>query len=117
MPTYLLVYRSATNSPPADQDVMAAWQAFFEEIGSSLADIGNPIFARNELGDCSNATTVLGGYSIITADDLQTAIELAGRCPELSREGGVEVGEITLLSPDSAAGITDHHAQAASRPT
>ena len=116
MPTYLLVYRSATNSPPADQDAMAAWQAFFEDLGSNLVDIGNPIFARNELGDCSNTTTLLGGYSIIAADDIQTAVDLAGRCPELSRDGGVEVGEITLLGPNSAAG-TDHDAQAASPPT
>jgi hypothetical protein len=35
------------------------------------------IFTRSTLGDCDADTTVLGGYSFITADDLDAAVQLA----------------------------------------
>jgi hypothetical protein len=111
MATYLLVYRSAKNAPD-DPNHMAAWQAFFESLGASVLDTGNPIFDRSALGDCETDTTVLGGYSIISADDLESAVALAKGCPELTSAGGVEVGEITRLSAESVATTVDDHARA-----
>jgi hypothetical protein len=58
-------------------------------------------------------TTVLGGYSIIDADDdLDAAITLAEGCPTLTTAGGIEVGEITPLNPESVGTTTDDHARA-----
>jgi YCII-related domain len=109
---FLLVYRSAKNYTPGDPDVMASWQAFFEGLGGSLVDTENPIFARSALGDCETNTTVLGGYSIIDADDLDAAIALAEGCPVLTTAGGVEVGEITPLNPENVGTTVDEHARA-----
>jgi hypothetical protein len=36
-----------------------------------------------------------GGYTIITAEDLDTALALAERCPIIADGGGVEVGVLT----------------------
>ena len=41
--------------------------------------------------------TELGGYSIVSADDLSAAVAIARSCPALSAGGGVEVGELTRL--------------------
>jgi YCII-related domain len=114
--TFLLVYRSAKNDTPApgDPEVMAAWQAFLESLGGSLLDTGNAIFAQSTLGDCEPDRTALGGYSIIQADDLGAAIALAQRSPTLTTAGGVEVGEITPLNPETVATTGDDHARATS---
>jgi hypothetical protein len=110
MATFLLVYRSEKNFTPGDPEAMASWQAFLEGLGGSLVDTGNPIFTQSALGDCETDTTVLGGYSIIEADDLDAATALAERCPTLSTAGGVEVGEITPLNPETIGTTADDHA-------
>ena len=48
-------------------------------------------------------STQLGGYSIVTADDLETAISMAKHCPTLSSGGGVEVGALAALPAEHPA--------------
>jgi len=76
---------------------MAAWTAWFESMGAHLVNIGQPVFERGTLGNCA-ADTVLGGYSLVTADDLEAAVALAMGCPFLDQDGGVEVGELAVLN-------------------
>jgi hypothetical protein len=54
------------------------------------------------LGD-AGASTRLGGYSIVTADDLESAISLAKSCPTIERGGGVEVGLLAALPEEHPA--------------
>ena len=49
------------------------------------------------LGNCGDDTR-LGGYSLITADDLDEALALAKGCPALQEGAGVEVGVIAKLN-------------------
>jgi hypothetical protein len=56
---------------------------------------------------------VLGGYSLITAADLEAAVILGKGCPFLENGGGVEVGELTLLKPGTLAATVEDHARAA----
>jgi hypothetical protein len=95
MPNYLLAYRAPTDYTPGNPAVTAAWQTFFGGLGAHLVDIGAPIFTSSPLGDCERATTVLAGYSVISADDLDHASKLAEACPALADRGGIEIGEIT----------------------
>ncbi len=110
MSTFLFAYRAPKNYTPGDPEAMAAWQAFFEDMGSGVVDVGNPIFARTALGNSAD-DTVLGGYSLVSADDLESAVAMARGCPTLKNGGGVEVGELTLLSPDSVATTAEDHAR------
>ncbi len=48
------------------------------------------------MGTCDDSTR-LGGYSFVTADDLESAVALAKSAPVLATGGGVEVGEITEI--------------------
>jgi hypothetical protein len=76
----------------------AAWNAWFEHLGDSLMDRGNPVLGeRSSLGNCGSDTE-LGGYTLITAKDLAAAIALARGCPRLTQGGGVEIGELALLN-------------------
>ena len=96
MPTYLITNRlphGFTGSPEA----FAAWTAWFERLGDHLADRGNPAFTRTTVGN-RGPGTVLGGYTLVTAESLDEAAALAADHPLISRGGGVEIAELTLLN-------------------
>ena len=62
-------------------------------MGTSVTDLGKPVLQATALGDCGTGTR-LGGYSLITADDLEAALKLAKGCPSLEQGGGIEVGGV-----------------------
>jgi hypothetical protein len=102
MATFVFTYRMPTDYVPGGLDTMATWAAWFESIGKNLSDRGNPVFESTELGDCG-AGTQLGGYSFVTAEDLESAVALAKGSPALDAGGGVEVGAVTVLNLDSSS--------------
>jgi hypothetical protein len=97
MAKFLFSYRMSKAYVPGGPGAADAWSAWFGEMGASVTDPGNPVFESASLGDCG-ADTALRGYSLITADDLDSALALAKGCPALQAGGGVEVGVITELS-------------------
>jgi hypothetical protein len=75
MPTYLITNRVPDSFKPGPE-AFAAWTAWFEHLGSHLEDRGNPALTCTALGNCGPGTS-LGGYTLISADDLEAAIALA----------------------------------------
>ncbi len=96
MATFLIANRPPKNYR-GSADAMAAWNAWFERLGANLVDHGNPVFERRMLGN-RGSDTVLGGYTLVTADDLAAAVALAEGCPILESGGVVEVGELTPVN-------------------
>jgi hypothetical protein len=96
MATFVLAHRSPTGYV-GTAETGAAWSAWLAELGSQLLDQGNPVFTRQPLGNCGPETG-LGGYTLVTTDDLEGAVALARGCPMLAVGGGVEVGELTVLN-------------------
>lgn len=107
MPTYLFIYRHHKDFVPGTPETIAASGAFFKRIEPSLEDMGNPIFTRSAVGECG-ADTVLGGYSLVRADNMAEALALADKSWLLEHGGGVEVGELTRLGDSVATSIADH---------
>jgi hypothetical protein len=103
VPKFIFTYHQPAGYVPGrDSDAIAAWEGFFEQIGDSVVDPGQPVFERTTIGEVS-ATTQLGGYSVINAGNLEQAVALANGCPSLQNGGGVQVGELAELPPDHAA--------------
>jgi hypothetical protein len=98
MPTYLITNRITDSFRPGPE-AFAAWTAWFERLGAHLEDRGNPAFSRTMLGDCG-PETMLGGYTLITADNLDAAVTLAQSHPLLTLGGGLEIGELTLINAE-----------------
>ncbi len=96
MPTYLITNRVPDSFKPGPE-AFAAWTAWFDHLGSHLEDRGNPAFTCTALGTCGPDTS-LGGYTLISADNLEAAIALAEVHPLMTRGGGVEIGELTLIN-------------------
>lgn len=96
MSNYILSFRSQPVKPTDTQE--AAWGEWFAQIGGGVVDFGNRVGQVSALGNCGNdvdsGSTVLGGYVVIVADDLDSAVTVAKGCPGLQHGGGVEVGEV-----------------------
>jgi hypothetical protein len=102
MPTFVLTYRHP-NGYTSTPESAAAWMSWFEEMGDQLVELGKPVLARTSVGNCSADATELGGFSLIQADDMESAVVLAKGCPDLGRGGGVEVGQLGEVPPRPAA--------------
>jgi hypothetical protein len=102
MPTFVFSYRMPHDFVPGRPASIAAWTEWFESMGSSLSDRGNPVFESTELGNCGEGTR-LGGYTFVTAEDLEAAVGLAKGSPALGAGGGVEVGMVTELNLESTS--------------
>ena len=97
MADYLLLYAGG-KMPESEEEqaaVMKAWDNWFHELGGSLKDGGNPftpqaktIGAGGKVSDGAGGT-MASGYSIITADSLDEAVEKAKGSPVL--QGGAEL--------------------------
>ena len=105
MPKFIFTYRSAKSfDAAADPEGLAAWRAFLNEvIGPNVVDPGWPVFEPPVVLGETGASTQLGGYSIVTADNIDAALSMARRCPTLQRHGGVEVGVLSELPVEHPA--------------
>ena len=70
---------------------IAAWGAWFGQLGSAVVDGGNPFGASTTVG--SGGGVGLTGYSIVEAATLDAAAKLADGCPILASGGAVDVYE------------------------
>lgn len=104
MSTYVFVYRAPSGFTPGDPDATAAWTAWFQGISDHVVELGNPVFTRRQVGDVP-AGTELGGYSLISAADLDEAVSLTKGCPVLTGGGGIEIGELTEVPAAASEGI------------
>ena len=98
MPTFLFSYRMPVDYQPGRPDAAANWTAFLDGMGDHVVDRGQPVSQTAELGECG-AGTRLGGYSLISAEDLEAAVTLAKDCPALAEGAGVQVGQLADLRP------------------
>jgi hypothetical protein len=108
----MLVYRAPEGGQPdPSREIAQAWQSFLDSVGPNMKDAGNPVFERTVVGS-GTADTVLGGYSIIEADDFDHAVQLAQGVPFLRFGGAVEIGELTRLDANSLVTDAQDHARA-----
>jgi len=74
---------------------MQAWGAWYEGLGSAVVDGGNPFtpkakrIARDGTVSDGPVGTIASGYSILKADSLGAAVEMAKSCPVL--QGGAQI--------------------------
>jgi hypothetical protein len=110
MPKYLCLQRSLPGgdaraekpSPAQMQEMYEKFNVWRERFQNNLADLGGRLgSSRVALPDPApdgpfvEVKEMVGGYMIVSASDLEEAIEVARQCPGLVRPGsGVEVIEI-----------------------
>jgi hypothetical protein len=97
MSNYVLSFRGRPDRT-VGPDEEAAWGAWFAGLGSAIADSGHRVGRVQALGNSSGTSgTVLAGYIVVAASDLDTAVRLAEGCPGLKSGATVEVGEVVEM--------------------
>jgi hypothetical protein len=93
MAKFVFIYTggSRADTEEEQQKQMAAWGAWFEQLGGAVTDMGAPFGASTSVGN--GGTTGATGYTIVTAGSLEDAAGLAQGCPILQNGGAVEVYE------------------------
>jgi hypothetical protein len=94
MNTYLLVHRHP-HGYAGTPEARAAWEAWFAKLGAALVDKGNSVLGGRSVSGEAGTALPLGGYTLITATDLEEETRLASGCPILPEGGAVEVGTLT----------------------
>ena len=99
MANYLLVYRGGSMPERKEEQdqVMTAWTAWFGKLGGALVDGGNPA-SQTKVVSKDGSVSAGGpdsptGYSIIKADDMDAAVNLAKGCPVFVGGATVDVVE------------------------
>ena len=66
---------------------IAAWNGWFDSMGASVLERGQPVGAAHEVGNCDGDLRV-GGYSLVAAESLEQALNMAEGCPGVAWGGG-----------------------------
>ncbi|WP_437284019.1 YciI family protein [Sorangium sp. So ce406] len=112
MSEFVFLYRGKdwTTSPAEMQQRMQKWSAWMKELGEKghLKNPGHPLERTGKFvegkqravvdGPFAEAKDVIGGYTIVEAEDLAHAVELSKGCPILDAGGAVEVRPIMKLT-------------------
>jgi hypothetical protein len=85
MGKYVYIYYAAAGS---DDGSAEDWGAWFGQLGDKLVDGGNPFASDGQAVHQGGVMAVqdkpVTGYSIVTADSMEAATEMAKGCPLMS---------------------------------
>ena len=102
MSKYAFAYHGGPGMASTEEEmaeIMAAWGAWFGELGGAIVDGGAPVGQASTVASDGSVTDGGGanpitGYTIVSADSLEVAVALAKGCPALPGGGSVEVAEL-----------------------
>ena len=114
MKDYLFLFRGgdaarAQTSPEEMQEHMQKWGAWMGGLkekgqlvdGLPLSKEGKVVEKSGDLitdGPFAEGAEVVGGYLIVSANELDEAVEISKGCPIFEHEGNVEVREIMSMN-------------------
>jgi hypothetical protein len=96
---YVLIYfNNGVRDGVSPEDFKAEWGNWFGGLGDTLVDAGNPFNTGGQAVEKSGVTTIENwpstGYSIVKAETMDDAVEMAKTCPVLNEpDGAVRVYE------------------------
>jgi hypothetical protein len=101
MANYVLVFTGG-GMPESEEEqaaVMAAWGAWYTELGDAVVNPGNP-FSPVAKSIASDGTvsdgpigTMASGYTVLEANSMESAVGMAKKCPMLQGNGQITVYE------------------------
>lgn len=99
MKNYVFIYyNNGIREDVSPEDFKAEWSGWFGNLGDKLVDAGNPFNGGGKAVEKSGVTTIENwpstGYSIVKANGMDEAVDMAKGCPVLNEpDGAVRVYE------------------------
>ena len=86
MNKFMFLYKGFVTPTP---EIGRSWMEWFSQVGDSMADSGNPMTGGVEVtpenvNEIELGTESFTGYSIVNADSMQAAVELAKTNPMIT---------------------------------
>lgn len=85
-------HNEADPNAPMQDGIMEKWNTWFGALGSKLVDGGNPYASGGMAVEKSGVSKIENhpstGYSIVNADSMDEAVEMAKGCPVLDQPAG-----------------------------
>ena len=100
MPQYVIVYLGGDqpSSPEEGKKHFAKYMEWLSSLGDAAVSPANPLMATqtvNPDGSVSaGSSSTMSGYTIVEADSMDGAIDIAKACPFLEVGGRLEVSEL-----------------------
>lgn len=104
MPKFVFAYHGQPEfeTPEDGKNHMAEWEDWSSSLGAAVIDPGMPVsksWTVTPKGvEDNGGSNPLSGISIIEADSIEAAIEMAKPCPHVKRGGTIEVAEAMDMS-------------------
>ena len=99
MPKFLLAYHGGHNFKSKEEGMehMAKWQAWSAGLGDAVIDPGMPVgpsktVSANGITD-DGGSNPLSGITVLQADTIEAACEMAKACPHVDIGGTIEVAQ------------------------
>ncbi len=100
MSNYIIAYHGGRKpeSPEEGAKHMAKWKAWVGGLGDAVVDPGTPL-GKSKIVSSSGVSddggpNAMSGFSIVKADNMDAALEMAKGCPFLELGGTLEVAEV-----------------------
>ena len=102
MANFIFAYHGGKkpDSPEEGAKMMKRWNAWLEGLGTASIDPGNPVGMSKTVSSSGVAdnggSNPLAGYSVVEADSIDAAVNMAKSCPFVEM-GTIEVAEIIKM--------------------
>lgn len=102
MDEYMIAYIGGDHpkSPEEGKAHQMKWMAWVKGLGAAATKPANPLMQSHMIsGDgVSTDGVVMSGYTVVEAENIEAAIEMAKDCPFLDINGSVQVSKIMRMS-------------------
>ena len=104
MQKYLLAYHGGKQfeSKEEGQAHMQAWMAWMNGLGDAVVDAGMPVgpsvTVSSEGVSNDGGPNPLSGITVVQAESIEAAIEMAKACPHINIGGSIEVAPDMMMS-------------------
>ena len=103
MSEYIIAYHGGKKpeSPEEGAKHMAKWKAWVSDLGDAVVNPGTPLGPSKTVSSDGVADdggpNPLSGFSIVKADSMDAALEMAKACPTLDLDGTLEVAQVMKM--------------------
>ena len=101
MTQYVLAYIGGNHPTDPEEGAKhrADWMAWVEGLGDAVVNPGTPRSGTQSVtsGGVSASSSTMSGFSIVEADSIEAAIEMAKSCPFLDIDGTIDVSQVMQM--------------------
>lgn len=94
MPEFMFAYHGGKmpETPEEGAKAMAAWEAWYKDLGESVVHPGNPVGMSKTVSakgtQDDGGANPLSGFTIVEADTIEDACKMAAGCPMVADGSG-----------------------------